>query len=65
MNCIICGKPISLSPSAAERAAKDTAGNPPSYYTQLFTVHTQCVLDKRAADTSALMRKLSGEDSHE
>lgn len=59
MNCTICGKPITLSPSAAERAAKDVTGRPASFYTKLFTTHSSCALAKREADTLALMRRLN------
>lgn len=55
-NCTICRKPIVLVPSAAERAAK--YGKTAAYYTDLFTEHASCTLEKRAADTSALMRRL-------
>ena len=55
MNCSICGKPIILIPSAAERAKK--YGGRPSDYTKLFTTHSACALQKREADTLALMRK--------
>lgn len=57
MNCTLCGKPIQLVPSAAERAAKDLSGKPASYYTNLFREHTECLLNKRAQDTQELMRK--------
>jgi len=55
MNCTICGKKITLVPSAKERA--DKYGGKPSDYTKLFTEHAQCVLDKRETETTALMRK--------
>lgn len=58
MNCTICGKPVVLSPSAAERAAKDVTGKSASYYVGLFTTHTRCAVDKRDADVTALMRRL-------
>lgn len=57
-NCTICGKPIVLVPSAAERAAKDCTGKTAAYYTGLFTEHADCTLAKRAAGASALMRRL-------
>lgn len=56
--CTICGKPIVLVPSAAERAAKDVSGRPASYYTNLFREHANCALRKRMDDTAALMRRL-------
>ena len=40
MNCLLCGKPIVLVPSAKERA--DKYGGKPSDYTALFTVHAEC-----------------------
>lgn len=60
MNCTICGKPIVLVPSAAERAAKDVTGKPASYFTSLFTEHSLCAVRKRQADTLALMRNQKG-----
>lgn len=56
MNCTLCGKPVILSPSAAERAAKDVTGKSAAYYTSLFNTHTSCALDKRDQDVTALMR---------
>lgn len=47
MNCTICEKPVTLSPSAAERAKK--YGGKASDYTKLFPQHSQCVIDKRNA----------------
>jgi hypothetical protein len=63
MSCTICGKPIVLVPSAAERAAKDVTGRPASYYTGLFRQHSDCFLEQRAHDTTALMRRLNKEKS--
>jgi hypothetical protein len=57
MNCTICGQPIVLVPSAAERAAKDKDGTTASYYTNLFTEHTECALWKRDKDVRTLMVK--------
>ena len=59
-NCTICGNPIVLKPSAAERARK--YGGKPSDYTRLFTEHTECTLAKREADTNELMRRLNNND---
>lgn len=58
MNCTICGKPVVLVPSAAERARK--YGGKPSDYTRLFTEHAACAVDKREADTMELMRRING-----
>jgi hypothetical protein len=55
VNCTICNKPIVLVPSAAERAARDTSHNPASYYTNLFTEHSECTLRQRAEGVSKLM----------
>lgn len=55
-NCTICGKKIILVPSAKERAEK--SGKPASYYTGLFTEHTECVLKKRHTETLELVRKV-------
>jgi hypothetical protein len=57
MNCTICGKPITLMPSAAERARK--FGGKPSDYTKLFTEHASCTVEKRSAGAVALMRRIS------
>jgi hypothetical protein len=56
MNCTHCAKPIVLVPSAAERAAKDVAGHPASYYTSLFTMHAECQLELRRKSTTELLR---------
>jgi hypothetical protein len=56
MNCTICSKPITLVPSARERAEK--YGGKPSDYTKLFTEHSQCAIDKRERETQELMRRL-------
>lgn len=56
MNCTICGTPVVLTPSAAERAAK--TGEPAAYYTRLFSTHTDCFLAKRKRETSELMRRI-------
>lgn len=57
MNCTLCGKPVVLVPSAKKRAEK--AGGQPEDYTRLFTVHANCQIAKRNADTLTLMRKLN------
>ena len=58
MNCTLCGLPVVISPSAAERAAR--YGGKASDYTRLFTTHTRCALDKREQGTLALMRRQHG-----
>lgn len=55
-NCTICGHPITLIPSAAERSRK-YGDHPPSYYTNLFTEHSNCTLRKRKADVEALIQR--------
>jgi len=59
MKCTICGKPIVLVPSAAERAKKH--GGKASDYTKLFTTHSECALVKRKEETLALMQKKNGD----
>jgi hypothetical protein len=56
MNCTLCGRPVVLKPSAAERAAKDVTGKPAAYYTSLFTEHAECTLRQRQDDTERLIR---------
>ena len=58
MNCTICRKPIVLTPSAAERAAK-YGDHPASYYTALFTVHASCQLAKRQNEISELIKRIA------
>ena len=55
--CTICGKPIILIPSAKERAKK--SGKTPQYYVNLFTAHSQCVIDKRNQDAIKLIRSIN------
>lgn len=62
MNCTICAKPITLVPSATERAKK--YGGKPSDYTKLFTEHAQCVIDKRSREALELMRKTQNKLEH-
>ena len=47
MICSYCKKPVVLSPSAAERAAKDVTGKSAAYYTSLFPNHAACELAAR------------------
>lgn len=56
MKCSYCNKPIKLIPSASERAQR--YGGEPSDYTKLFTIHAQCTIDKRNADTLELMQRI-------
>ena len=55
MKCTICGKPITLVPSARERAAK--YGGKPSDYTKLFSEHAECVAAKRERETLELIKR--------
>jgi hypothetical protein len=60
--CTACSGPLTLSPSAKDRAAK--YGGKPSDYSRLFYGRTggmcsPCFLAKREADTLALVRRLS------
>lgn len=45
MDCTICGKPIRLVPSAAERA--EEYGGMFDKYTMLFTEHAACTIKQR------------------
>ena len=54
MNCTICGQPVVLIPSARARARK-YGDQPAKYYTSLFREHADCVINKRNADTLALI----------
>ena len=58
MNCALCGKPVTLSPSATERSRKDSnPSHTAAYYTSLFPTHSDCFLAKRKVDTEELMRR--------
>lgn len=57
MICDLCGKPVVLSPSAAERAKKDVTGKSAAYYTSLFPRHAVCEIQKREAEVTELMRR--------
>jgi hypothetical protein len=59
--CTICGKPIVLVPSAAERARK--FGGKPSDYTNLFTTHSQCALRQREEGTLDLIRSCGAQST--
>ena len=53
MNCGICGKPVILVPSAAERAKK--FGNTPEYYIRMFPNHVGCELMLREKETKEML----------
>jgi hypothetical protein len=55
--CTICGKPIILAPSAAERSRRDPQDRPPSYYLDLFTEHVTCAVAKRGRETLELIER--------
>lgn len=55
--CRICGKPVVLSPSAADRAKK-YGGTAEDYYA-MFPDHAECVIAKRSAESKDLMRRLT------
>lgn len=57
MNCTICKKPIVLTPSAKERAAK--FGGTPESYTRLFTAHGTCQVAQRSQDAIEAMRRIN------
>ena len=56
--CLICGKPIILSPSAAERARKDVTGKTAQFFIDIFRTHSECELKKRAEGVHQLMLSL-------
>lgn len=56
-NCKHCGKPITLVPSAQERAKK--YGGSPIYYTNMFDYHSDCTLKMRKEATSELISRIS------
>lgn len=45
-NCVHCGKPIILVPSAEERAKKCFNGYSAKYYRNLFKEHSECQVAK-------------------
>jgi len=55
--CTICGEPIVLVPSAAERARKDVTGKPAQYFINLFDQHSECTVKKRSEEAVANMRR--------
>jgi hypothetical protein len=59
MNCTICHKPIVLSPSASERAAK--YGGSPSDYARLFDTHADCLISKRSREAQTALRSTANE----
>jgi hypothetical protein len=52
MKCKFCGKEIVLVPSAEERAKKDVTGKSASYYTKLFTSHSDCLIRYRNGEAN-------------
>lgn len=56
--CSLCGKPITLVPSAEERSRK--TGYPADFFRSLFTQHSACTLAKREKDTLDLIRRNQG-----
>jgi hypothetical protein len=55
MNCTICHKPITLNPSAAERARR--YGGKAIDYVRMFTTHPDCTIAKREAETRELIAR--------
>lgn len=58
MRCTYCGRDIVLVPSAKERAKK--YGKPAKHYTNLFTIHEDCQIQKRNAELSKLLTSKKG-----
>ena len=48
-DCKFCGKPVTLIPSAAERARK--SGEHPSHFKALFPNHAECEIASRSKDS--------------
>lgn len=57
--CTICKKEIVLVPSASERAAK--FGGKASDYTKMFTVHSECYVNKRSNASVELLRQITAD----
>lgn len=55
--CTICGKAIQLVPSAKERSER--TGMPVSYYNNLFTTHSHCLIENRNKMTLDLIKTLT------
>ena len=55
--CPYCNQPIVLNPSATERAK--STGLPVSYYTNLFTSHSECAVAERSRQSSELMTQIT------
>ena len=53
--CQICGEDIVLVPSAEARAKR--YGGKAEDYRLMFSVHPQCIIDRREAETLALIRR--------
>lgn len=53
--CRICGEDIVLVPSAEARAKR--YGGKPEDYRLMFSVHPQCLIDKRNAEVLDLIRR--------
>lgn len=62
--CSICGKPVILVPSAAERVRKDAERGIHStnaQYLNQFHTHSTCLVAKRTQDSIELMRRLNAD----
>jgi hypothetical protein len=55
VSCKVCGKPVTLDPSAKARAKE--FGGSPADYTRLFDTHAQCQIDERNRGTSDLIKR--------
>jgi hypothetical protein len=58
--CPECGKKIILNPSAEQRAKNDLSGNTAAYYRSLFTIHSDCLIQKRNRETIELISRING-----
>ena len=57
--CTICGTKIVLTPTAAERAAKDCTGKTAAHYTAIFVRHSSCELVKRDGTPEQLVEHIA------
>ena len=57
MNCTYCNKPVILTPSAEERAAR--SNQTAAYYESLFTSHSDCFIRARNEATLQLIRTIA------
>jgi len=57
VSCSICGAPVTLAPSIAERVKR--YGGSPADYAHLALNHADCLIKKRDQEAHQLMRDIS------